>query len=61
MMFPTLPRRQLLREMWMQPHLVMAEGRWAATWAGNLDAARAAIASGLLMLCHSLLLECGIV
>ena len=41
--------------------LVTAEGRWAATWAGNLDAARAAIASGLVILCHTLLLECGIV
>ncbi len=39
--------------------LVAAEGRLAATWAasGNLDAARAASASGLVMLCHSLLLE----
>ena len=27
--------------------LVTAEGRLAATWAGNLDAARAASASGL--------------
>jgi hypothetical protein len=36
---------------------VAAEGRWAATWAGNLDAAQAASASGLVMLCHSLLLE----
>ena len=36
--------------------LVTAEGRLAATWAGNLDAARAASASGLVMLCHSLLL-----
>ncbi len=35
--------------------LVAAEGRWAANWAGNLDAASAA---GLVMLCHSpLLLE----
>ena len=33
--------------------LVTAEGRWAATGAGNLDAARAAGASGLVMLCHS--------
>ena len=38
--------------------LVTAEGRrWAATWAVSLDAARAARASGLVMLCHSLLLE----
>ena len=29
--------------------LVTAKGRWAATWAGNLDAARAARASGLVM------------
>ena len=29
--------------------LVTAEGRWVATWAGNLDAARAASASGLVM------------
>jgi hypothetical protein len=36
--------------------LVTSEGRWAATWAGNLDAAPAASASGLVMLCHSLLL-----
>ena len=33
--------------------LVTSEGSWAATWAGNLDAARAASASGLVMLCHS--------
>ena len=37
--------------------LVTAEGRWAATRAGSLDAARAAGASGLVMLCRSLLLE----
>ncbi len=38
--------------------LVTAEGRrWTATWAVSLDAARAASASGLVMLCHSLLLE----
>jgi len=36
---------------------VTAEGRRAATRAGSLDAARAASASGLVMLCHSLLLE----
>ncbi len=35
--------------------LVTSEGCWAATWAGNLDAARAASASGLVMICHSLL------
>ncbi len=35
--------------------LVTAGGRWAATWAGSLDAARAASASGLVVLCHSLL------
>ncbi len=29
--------------------LVIAEGRWAATWAGSLDVARAASASGLVM------------
>ena len=33
--------------------LVIAEGRWAATRAGSLDAERAASASGLVMLCHS--------
>jgi hypothetical protein len=35
--------------------LVTAEGRLAATWAENPDAARAsaASASGLVMLCHS--------
>ena len=37
--------------------LVTAEGRWAATRAGSLDAARAASASGRVRLCHSLLLE----
>ena len=36
---------------------VTAEGRRAATRAGSLDAARAASASGLVTLCHSLLLE----
>ncbi len=36
---------------------VTAEGRRAATRAGSLDAARAASASGLVVLCHSLLLE----
>ena len=29
--------------------LVAAEGRWAATWASNLDAAQAASVSGLVM------------
>ena len=38
--------------------LVTAEGRWAATWAGSLDAARAAGASGLVLLCHLLLFRC---
>ena len=37
--------------------LMTAEGRWAATRGGSLDAARAASASGLVMLCHSPLLE----
>ncbi len=38
--------------------LVTAEGRWAATWAVSLHVARAAArASGLVMLCRSLLLE----
>ncbi len=36
--------------------LVTAEGRWAAASAGSLNVARAASASGLLMLCHSLFL-----
>ena len=42
--------------------LVTSEGRWAVTWAGNLDAARAAGAShtGLVMLCHSLFNVSGI-
>ena len=30
--------------------LVTAEGRWAATWAGSLDAARAASASGYVIM-----------
>ena len=51
---------QAVRDVDDAATLVTAEGRWAATWAGNLDAARAASASGesgLVMLCHSLLLE----
>jgi hypothetical protein len=38
------PRRQLLRGMWVMctAPLVTAEGRLAATWAGNLDVAQAA-------------------
>ncbi len=70
-MLPTpLPRRQLLVMMcqWPGPDdhdaapLVTAEGRLAATWAGNLDAARAGAAnfSGLVTLCHSLLFNSGI-
>jgi hypothetical protein len=35
--------------------LVTAGGRWASTRAGSRDAARAASASGLVMLCHSLM------
>ena len=49
-MLPTLPRA------WMSQGspLVTAEGRWAATWAGNLDG-RAPREGPVL--CHSLLLE----
>ena len=59
-MLPTPSRREApaARDVDDAAPLVAAEGRLAATWAENPDAARAgaASASGLVMLCHSLLL-----
>ena len=55
-MLPAIPRRAA-RDVDDAAPLVTAKSRWAATSAasGRIDAAQAASASGLVMLCHSLL------